>query len=64
MNHEEIQAKLKNLKADELLDAYKYYKNNFNPLDYDMCDTYDLIKDEIKYRLNMFDVIFKVGESK
>lgn len=33
--------------AEKLLEGYKAYCIGFNPLDDDVCDTFDLIRDEI-----------------
>lgn len=37
--------------AEKLLKAYDYYKDNFNPIDADWVESYELIKEEMLKRM-------------
>ena len=58
MSIKEKREKLTKMSGQELIDAYNYYHCNFNPIDYELCDNYELVKNEIKRRLlgNYVDV--------
>ena len=55
MPTEEKKELLSAMNAVELITLYKYYSNNFNPFDADFCESFELVKAEIRYRLEAYD---------
>ena len=54
MNEQERKEKIEKLvgmDGEKLADAYKWYVKNFNPLNFDRCDEFELVKAEIMKRL-------------
>lgn len=54
MTEEIKQRKIEKLKLDTdeyLLDRFVGYVQNFNPVDYDRCDDYELVKAEVLRRM-------------
>ena len=51
MDTRQIRENITEIEANRLLELYDYYSKNFNPVDYEMCDTYEEIKAEILRRL-------------
>ena len=54
MTEEIKQRKIEKLKLDTneyLLDRFVWYVQNFNPVDYDRCDDYELVKAELLRRM-------------
>lgn len=56
-NIEETKAKIKEADAETLIQGYKYYHRNFNPINYTDCQIYQAIKNEIHERLERLDKI-------
>lgn len=54
MTDEVRQKKIEKLKLDtneHLIERYAWYVQNFNPVDFDRCDDYELVKAEILRRM-------------
>ena len=47
MTKEEKEKVASGLSGTRLMELFLSYLNNFNPIDYDMCETYNIIKAEI-----------------
>ena len=52
ITYNEKVAKAKTLTGIELMDAYDNYRDNFNPIDNDSVDNFNIIRVEILRRLN------------
>lgn len=51
MNSAEIKDKLKTVESEQLFRWFLFTHNNWNPLDYELCETYELAKEEIVKRM-------------
>ena len=51
MSKEEKMNIAKGIEAGRLLELYDNYTRDFNPIDYDKCETYNVIRDEILRRM-------------
>ena len=51
MTYEEKIKKIAKLTREELLNAYDYYNNHWNPIDHDMAESRDLVREEILWRM-------------
>ena len=49
----------KNLSGKDLIKALDWHRINFNPIDNDRCESYDILKDELIKRLDAYDEIIK-----
>ena len=59
MTDEVRTAHIEKLKADtntQLLERYNWYINNYNPVDFDRCADYELVKAEIMRRMGTVQV--------
>ena len=56
-NIEDLKQKVHEADAKTLIQAYKYYHRNFNPLSYTSCEVFSEIKKEISKRLERLDEI-------
>ena len=48
----EIINKISDMDNKKLLQTYVYYIQNFNPIDFDMCNTYEIVMNEILNRMD------------
>lgn len=50
---EEKEQMVKKLSGDDLLNFYDNYSNNFDPIDFDTCESFNVCREEIKRRLEV-----------
>ena len=51
LSREEKIEKISKFTAEQLLNSFVLLLQNFNPIDYDMCETYELVKENILERM-------------
>ena len=52
LTKEEKIAKVKAMSPEQLLESWKWYSKHFNPIDDDICESYEIVRVEILERMN------------
>lgn len=47
------------LSGEQLINGLEYYRQHFNPIDEDICESYEILKAELANRLNAYDKMIK-----